>query len=280
MLTTFIQSLFMICVALFFYYWFALSCLSQTHMSWSPVGSFHCENVTDYSLFFYLRSPQVVQMAWWEETLHRGWWDCRQTVHSGQAVAMASTLHMAKTLWWMVSKLSLYCSQLPVSKVAQRSPWGLVVPDWWCWQWKGCCWWVKMHVSVFVMVSFCNSTDRWSRFDLKVVLISPSLSGEMGQSGRDNLHSLAGKQLERKGSENNVCRLWFMFALCGQIDCMREFKWSRHRRTSSPVKDRWIFTGSQMELDIALSLHFVILLCFNIAKSFFSSKTFESMFSS
>lgn len=81
-----------------------------------------------------------------------------------------------------------------------------------------------MHVSVFVMVSFCNSTDRWSRFDLKVVLISPSLSGEMGQSGRDNLHSLAGKQLERKGSENNVCRLWFMFALCGQIDCMREFK--------------------------------------------------------
>lgn len=227
----------MICIALFL--WLICVALFKPN-SYVPkvlFVFFHWETVTDYPLFFYLRSPQVVQMAWREQTLCRGWWDCRQTVHPGQAVAMASTLHMAKTLWWMVSKLSLYCSQLPVSKVAPHSPWGLVVPDWWCWQWKGCCWWVKMHVSVFVMVSFCNKTDRWSRFDLKVVLISASLSGEMGQSGRDSLHSLAGKQLKRKGSENNVCRLRFMFALCGQIDCMREFKWSRSRRTNSPVKD-------------------------------------------
>lgn len=67
----------------------------------------------------------------------------------------------------------------------------------------------KMTVCVYVCacvrwteavmpVSFSNGTDRWSRFGRKAVLISPSLQGEMGQSGQDNLQSLAGKLLERK----------------------------------------------------------------------------------
>lgn len=54
---------------------------------------------------------------------------------------------------------------------------------------------------VRMLVSFCNSNDRWSGFDRKLVLISPFLWGEMGQSGRDKIHSLAAKLLERKSSE-------------------------------------------------------------------------------
>lgn len=48
-----------------------------------------------------------------------------------------------------------------------------------------------------MLVSFSNSTDRWSRFGLKVVLISPPLWGEMGKVNE----TTSSHWLERKSSE-------------------------------------------------------------------------------
>lgn len=228
-------------------------------------------------------SPQVVQMAWQEQTPCRAWWDCRQTVHPGRALVTPSTPHMAETLWWVLSELSLYFSQLPANRscittslrarrtrlVVKGVEGRLVVGKNAC-VWL-CVWWFE----AVMLVSFSNSTDRWNRFDLKVVLISPSLWGEMGQSGWDNLHSLSGKLLERKSAELFV---WFFsHSDIYQVEqslltlvyvCSVRTNWLLERvqkksgkKNEKSSKRRLDFTCSQKEQGIALSLHFVILRC-------------------
>ena len=117
-------------------------------------------------------SPQVVQMAWQEQTPWRAWWDCRQYTRARRRP------RQAHHIWQRHSGeccLNYHCTapNYQLTEAASQPPWGPVEPDWWWWQWKGWCWWVKC----MMLVSFSNSTDRWSRFGLKVVLISPLLSG-------------------------------------------------------------------------------------------------------
>lgn len=157
-----------------------------------------------------------------------------------------------------------------LTEAAPQPPWGPVEPDWWGWQWKGWCYWGKkscvwvwvcvLWSEAVMLVSFWNSTDRWSRFGLKVVLISLSLSlrGEMGQSEWDNIQSLAAKCRERKSSELFV---WLFFSsffltfvwhlpsktnsadsgLClfsvNKLTAWESLGGSQGKRTRSPVKD-------------------------------------------
>lgn len=60
--------------------------------------SLHWPTLADYFLDFFPSpsiilplslSPQVVQMAWQEQTPCRAWWDWRQTVHPGPGVGLA-----------------------------------------------------------------------------------------------------------------------------------------------------------------------------------------------